>query len=163
MPNTAFGSKVTGRHEGGFRSFSGTIQVDPETNKASGRIVLDATSTETGNPRRDFKMHEKVLESRNYPDFIFGVERISGSLHRTGRSEVQLHGYLEMHGTRRPLDLPATVLVEGNRVQANASLTIPYLEWGLKDPSFFVLRVEKEVRVTVKAVGRLAAVHDEDA
>ena len=142
---------------GSLKAESGTIQVDPETNKGSGWIVIDATSTETGNARRDSKMHEKILESRRFPDITFNVERISGSLHRAGRSEVQLHGYLEMHGVRRPLALPATVLVEGNRVQATASFTIPYVEWGLKDPSFFVLRVEKEVRVTIKAAGHLAS------
>lgn len=143
--------------KGSLKAESGTIRIDPETNKASGSVVLDATSAETGNSRRDFKMHEKILESRQYPDIVFHIERISGALHRAGRSEVQLHGYLEMHGTRRPIALPATVLAEGNRVQATAVLTIPYLEWGLKDPSFFVLRVDKEVRVTVKAAGRLAS------
>lgn len=143
--------------KGSLKAESGTIQVDPDTGKATGWVVLDATSAQTGNARRDAKMHEKILESRRYPDIVFSVERISGSLHRGGRSEVQLHGYLEMHGVRRPIALPATVLVEGDRVQATASLTVPYLEWGLKDPSFFILRVEKEVRVTVKATGRLAS------
>ena len=141
---------------GSLKAESGTVQVDSETGKASGWIVLDATSAETGNPRRDHKMHEKILESRRYPDIVFSVERISGALQRAGRSEVQLHGGLEMHGTSRPIALPATVLVEGDRVRATAYLTVPYLEWGLKDPSFFILRVAKEVRLVIKAAGRLS-------
>ncbi len=141
---------------GSLRAESGTVQVDPETGKASGWIVLDATSATTGNSRRDKKMHEKILESRRYPDIVFHVERISGALQRAGRSEVQLHGALEMHGTRRPIAMPATVLVEGDRARATAYLTVPYLEWGLKDPSFFVLRVAKEVRVVVRAAGHLS-------
>jgi polyisoprenoid-binding protein YceI len=141
---------------GSLRAESGTVQVDTETGRANGWIVLDATSAQTGNSRRDFKMHEKILESRRYPDMVFQVERISGALQRTGRSEVQLHGGLEMHGTRRPIALPATVLVEGDQVRATAYLTVPYLEWGLSDPSFFILRVAKEVRVVVQAAGHLA-------
>lgn len=141
---------------GSLRTENGTIQVDPSTGSASGWVMLDATSARTGSSRRDHKMHEKVLESRRYPDIVFSLERISGGLQRAGRSEVQLHGTLEMHGTRRPVALPATILAEGNRVRANAVLTIPYLEWGMKDPSFFVLRVAKEVRVVIRATGRLS-------
>ena len=52
-----------------------------------------------------------------------------------------------MHGVRKPAVLPAAVLVEGDRIRATGRLTVPYLEWGLQDPSFFLLRVAKEVRV----------------
>ena len=48
---------------GSLRAREGRIVLDPETGEASGRIVLDATSAETGNRRRDDKMHEKILES----------------------------------------------------------------------------------------------------
>ena len=141
---------------GSLRVREGAIRFDPATGAAEGSIVLDATSATTGNPRRDRKMHEKVLESRRFPDMVFTVERISGAMKETGRSDVQLHGILEMHGTRRPIALPATAIVEGDRVTATGSVDIPYLEWGLADPSFFILRVAKKVHVEIKASGRLS-------
>jgi polyisoprenoid-binding protein YceI len=143
--------------DGLLHARSGTLQLDPEAETARGRIVLDAGSAETGNSERDKKMHEKILESRLFPEIVFDVDRISGTLHRKGRSDVLLSGTIEMHGVRRPASLPATILAEGDRIRATGHLTIPYLEWGLRDPSFFVLRVAKEVQVTIDATGRLAA------
>jgi polyisoprenoid-binding protein YceI len=141
---------------GTVRAKEGTIRFDPATGAAEGWVVLDATSAQTGNSRRDRKMHEKILESRRFPDITFTVARISGTINSGGRSDIQLRGTLEMHGTSRPVDLPATVIVNGEQATATGFLTVPYLEWGLDDPSFLLLRVAKEVRVEIKAAGRLS-------
>lgn len=141
---------------GSLRAERGMIRFDLATGAAEGTVVLDATSASTGNSRRDRKMHEKILESERFPDMVFSVERISGVMKEEGRNDIQLHGILEMHGTRRPIALPATALVDGDRVTATGALDIPYMEWGLADPSFFILRVAKEVHVEVKASGRLS-------
>jgi polyisoprenoid-binding protein YceI len=142
--------------EGSLRAKEGKIDFDPETGQASGRIVLDATSAKTGNSRRDAKMHVKILESPKYPEMIYTVERISGTLNRAGRSDIELHGTLDMHGVQRPLDLVGTAKADGDRITAIGRVTIPYLEWGMLDPSFFILRVEKQVHVEVKASGHLS-------
>jgi polyisoprenoid-binding protein YceI len=102
-------------------------------------------------------MHEKILESQRYPEMVFEIERLSGKLNPVGQSEIELHGTLEMHSTRRPIAMPATVVTaDGKTVTGTGTLILSYLEWGLADPSFFLLRVEKEVHVTVKAVGRIS-------
>jgi polyisoprenoid-binding protein YceI len=142
--------------DGTLRAKEGTVRVDTETGAANGRIVLDATSARTGNDRRDHKMHEKILESQRYPEMVFEVERLSGKLNLMGQSEIELHGTLEMHGTRRPIALPATVISNGKTVTGTGTLILSYLDWGLPDPSVFLLRVEKEVHVTVKAAGKIA-------
>ena len=142
--------------DGSLRAKQGTLRIDSETGQASGWIVLDATSAQTGNSRRDRKMHEKILESRRFPDVVFDVQRVTGKINLTGRSELQLQGILDFHGDRHSLALPVVASSDGHRVTATGSLVIPYVDWGLRDPSFFLLRVEKEVRVTVKAVGHLS-------
>lgn len=152
-----FGATLHSVH-GSLRATEGRIELDPATGQASGRIVLDATSAETGNARRDAKMHEKILESERYPQMVYTVRRVTGSLNPAGRSELQLHGDLQMHGVSRPLDVLATAQVADGRVTAEGTVTLPYLDWGMDDPSFFVLRVEKQVHVTLDAVGRLTIV-----
>jgi polyisoprenoid-binding protein YceI len=145
------------RVDGTLRAKEGTINIDPEAGTASGRIVIDATSAKTGNARRDRKMHAKILESQRYPEMVFEIERLSGKLNPIGQSEIELHGTLEMHGTRRPIALPVTVMtIDGKTVTGTGTLILSYLKWGLADPSFFILRVEKEVRVTVKAAGKIS-------
>jgi len=63
---------------------------------------------------------------------------------------------LELHGTKRPMDLTVVATSDGTQVKGTGMMIVHYLDWGLKDPSFFLLRVEKEVRVTIHAVGRLS-------
>ena len=56
---------------GTFRVKRGTLSFDSASGKASGEIVVDATSGESGNDSRDHKMHNEVLESSKYTEVIF--------------------------------------------------------------------------------------------
>ena len=133
----------------------GQITLLPENGLAAGRIVLDLGSAETGVARRDRKMREKILETPTYPLAVFYPERIDGHLHREGSSDLQIHGRLDFHGASHEIGIVSTATTHGDRVTANGFFTIPYISWGLRDPSFFILRVAKEVQVEIRAVGRL--------
>ena len=134
---------------------SGVLRFDLATGRGTGDVVMDLTNAETGNTRRDRKMHRKILETGRFPRAVFHLERIDGALHRQGTSELQLHGLHDFHGATHRVSLPAVARVQGDRVTADGVLTIPYVQWGLDDPSIFLLRVGKEVKVQIKAVGRL--------
>ncbi len=133
----------------------GRLQYDPATRAADGRVVVDLTSATTGNERRDEKMHEKILETGRYPQAVFTVERMTGAYNAIGRSDLQVHGTLDIHGATHPVTFPAEVRTENDRVTARGHLTIPYVEWGLDDPSFLVFRVAKTVDVTLEVAGTL--------
>jgi len=142
--------------DGTIQVSAGKIQLELATGKASGEIVIDMTSAQTGNERRDKKMHEKILETARYPQAVLHVERVDGELHREGRSEIQLHGTLDFHGASHVIALPVVAIAKDDHVTASGMLTIPYVEWGLTDPSVFLLRVEKAVKVEVHAVGKVS-------
>jgi len=135
---------------------AGEIRLDPVSGRASGTISVDATSARTGNAKRDRTMHEKVLESSAFPRFVFHAESVEGALPASGTAALELHGRISIHGGDHPLTLPAEVRVEGDRIEATSRFTIPYVEWGMRDPSFFLLRVAKRVEVTVTTEGHLA-------
>jgi len=46
---------------GTFKLKSGSVTFDPKSGDASGEIIVDATSGESGNHARDQKMHKEIL------------------------------------------------------------------------------------------------------
>lgn len=142
--------------EGHLGSASGRIAFDPESGLATGEVEIDLTRADTGIERRDRKMHQQVLETDRHPTAVYTVERVDlpGPIQQ-GRNEVQLHGVLEFHGSSHPVAVPAVAVLDGQRVSATGWLEIPYVDWGLTDPSFFVLRVAKTVRVELEVAGSI--------
>jgi len=135
---------------------SGRIAFDPASGWATGQVVIDLARADTGIDRRDKKMHEKVLATDRYPEAVYTIDRIDlpASLQQ-GRNDVQLHGVLELQGKTHEVAVPAVAEVEGDQVTATGWIDVPYVDWGLPDPSFFVLRVGKTVRVELAIGGAL--------
>jgi len=142
--------------EGRFAPPSGRIEFDDVTGEATGRVVVDLTTGQTGIARRDRRMLDEVLETGSYPSAVFRPVRLAGRLVVPGSSRLTLSGVLEFHGADRGLEVPVTVDVVGDRLTGNASISVPYVAWGLKDPSFFVLRVAKEVAVHLTIEGTIS-------
>ena len=63
---------------GNFRLTSGAITFDPATGKASGILVVDAASGESGNHSRDRKMTKEILEAGKFPELTFTARGSSG-------------------------------------------------------------------------------------
>lgn len=138
---------------GTFTVKSGTLRLDPSTGKASGEIVVLATSGESGNDSRDRKMHTEVLESERFPEIVFRPDRVDGKVSLSGHNSVQVHGTLNLHGSDHELTVAVEADLAADRWKGTASFTIPYVEWGLKNPSNFFLRVDRAVKVEVEMAG----------
>jgi polyisoprenoid-binding protein YceI len=131
----------------------GVIRFDPDTGEASGEVVFDARRTVTGNEDRDQKMHRKVLESELYPEIVFVPESIVGRVPESGAGAIELGGAVTVHGASHPVVIKVELTRDGDRVHASGSLPIPYVAWGMKNPSVLVLRVAKEVDVALDVEG----------
>ena len=138
---------------GTFSLKSGTVYIDPESGKAGGEIIVQATSGNTGNSSRDGRMQREILETAKYPDAVFRPEQIEGKVARSGTSDVKLHGVILLHG--REHDIVAAVHAElaAGRWKGTARFDVPYIEWGLKDPSNWLLRVKPVVHVELEMLG----------
>jgi polyisoprenoid-binding protein YceI len=142
---------------GTFRVKSGVIRFDPATGAASGMVAVDATSGQTWNKRRDHTMHRDVLHSERYPEITFTPTRIGGALLPQGESKVQVEGVLRLQGNDHAITLPCQVQVMGNELRATSQFVVPYVAWGLKNPSSFLLHVADKVELSIVATGKLSA------
>ncbi len=134
---------------------TGQIRFDAETGVAAGEVSIDARRADTGHKKRDKAMHKKVLDSEHHPLIVFKPERLEGEIAAEGASDVQLHGTVTLLGADHPLTLPTRVEIAGGVVTSRTTFAVPYVEWGLHDPSIFFLRVAKVVDVTIAATGKL--------
>ena len=96
-------------------------------------------------------MHNKVLLSADHPLIRLRASSYEGTLSPEGASEITLVGSMEVLGTEHPIRVPISVKIDGDTATVDASLSVPYVEWGLDDPSTFVLKVGKEVPVVVRS------------
>ena len=138
---------------GTFAVKSGRLLLDPQTGTASGEIVVLATSGESGNSSRDEKMHKVVLESAKFPDVAFRPTQVEGKLAASGNSDVQLHGVFLLHGSAHELTVPVHAVMNSGKWQGTAKFQVPYIQWGLKDPSNWLLKVKPAVQVELDLVG----------
>jgi polyisoprenoid-binding protein YceI len=148
-------SDLHGGVHGTFKLKRGTIQFDPESGAASGELVVDATSGDSGSNGRDSRMHKNILESAKYPDIVFTPDRVEGKVAMEGDSEVQVHGVFRIHGGDHEVTLPAKTHVAGGKITADIRFPVPYVKWGMKNPSILIMRVGDTVIIEIHAVGRL--------
>jgi polyisoprenoid-binding protein YceI len=140
---------------GTFQLKQGRIEFDPAAKTISGQVIVDAASGNSGSGARDKRMNKNVLESQRYPEIRFTPARITGGISLTNSSPVIVTGAFEIHGEPHQVAIPMNVRIDGETVTARAEFVVPYVAWGMKDPSTFVLRVDKKVTVDVVAIGRI--------
>lgn len=151
--------------QGTFKLQRGEIHMDPITGKASGVIVVDATSGDSGDSSRDHKMHAEIIESTKYPEIAFSPMQLNAqpghtlkeSLEQKGTTHVRADGIFRLHGQDHDVTLDLDVQNQGNgRIAISSAFRIPYIKWGLKSPNTFILRVSDTVQLEIHASGEIA-------
>jgi polyisoprenoid-binding protein YceI len=141
---------------GTFKLKGGLVSFDPATGVAEGELLVDLATGESGNKDRDAKMQKEVLQSDKYPDAFFHPAKITGTLKPGATQTITAEGSFNIHGSDHPSKLQIDVRLEGDQATATTHFAIPYVAWGMKDPSVLLLRVGKEVDVDVVAHGAIS-------
>ena len=144
---------------GKFKLAHGTISADLATGEASGSIVVDARSGDTGIGARDNEMRESVLEAQKYPEIIFAPRHAIGKLEKDGQFQAKLEGVLTIHGARHEIITEVQGRLVGNSLTAACHFSVPYVDWGMRDPSLFFLTVSKRVEIDIATEGRISSLH----
>jgi polyisoprenoid-binding protein YceI len=144
---------------GTFKLKGGALAIDPNSTLAQGEILVDATTAHIANPVKDRQMHEDVLETQRYPAIFFHVEHLRGQVPKAdGSGDVIAEGMLNIHGADHPFQMKVHLVRQDDTVTAMTHFTVPYVEWGMKDPRGTFLRYAKTADIDVIAKGTIRSV-----
>lgn len=124
------GSKVTGKHDGGFKTFTGHFTIkDGAPVGNDHRVEIDMTST--------WSDAEKLTEHLKADDF-FNVAQFPKatfdvtSLTKGENNSWTVAGNFNLHGVEKNISFPATVVEEGDTVKITAEFNINRQDFGIK-------------------------------
>lgn len=139
---------------GVFKLKNGVIHFNPANGNASGLVVIDAASGNSDNGVRDHRMNKNILETDRYAEITFTPDRVSGDVVLSGSCQVQVHGQFRIHGTDHEMTLPFQLQADAGQLTAATHFPVPYVKWGMKNPSTFMLKVNETVDINIHAAGR---------
>lgn len=144
---------------GTFAVTRGMMSFDSASGKAAGEIVVNAKSGESGNDGRDSRMHKEILETTKYPEVVFRPAQIEGKVAPAGTSDVTVRGTLSVHGTDHEVVSQVHAELSGSDWKGTAKFDVPYVDWGIKNPSNFFLKASKVVSIEVEMAGSVQSSH----
>jgi polyisoprenoid-binding protein YceI len=141
---------------GTFHVQSGSIDFDRSTPRMSGSVVVLAGSGKTGNDSRDKKMNKDILKVEQHATVSFEPKTYAGTIARSGDSTIQVTGIFTLLGTSHEITIPMLVHLEGGSATARAHFVVPYVQWGLKNPSFLIWKADNDVAIDLNLVGTIS-------
>jgi hypothetical protein len=141
---------------GTFHIQSGSIEFDHSAPKMSGSVAVLAGSGKTGNDRRDQKMNKDILKVDQYTTVSFAPKTYSGTIAPSGDSTIQVSGVFILLGNPHDLTIPMQIHMDGSKATARAQFVVPYVQWGLKNPSFMFWKAENNVAIDLNLVGQVS-------
>ncbi len=150
--------KLNTTHElvnGIFHVQSGSIEFEPSIPKMSGSVTVLAGSGKTGNDSRDKRMYKEILVVKQYATVSFEPKTYTGTLAASGESTIQVTGSFTLLGKPHEITIPVVVSLDGSRVNAKAHFLLPYVQWGLKNPSFLIWKADNEVAIDLSLTGQV--------
>ena len=141
---------------GTFHIQSGSIEFDRGAPKMSGSVIVLADSGKTGNSSRDKKMNNDILKVEQYATVSFEPKTYAGAFAASGDSNIQVTGIFTLLGTPHEITVPMLVHLDGAGATAKTHFVVPYVNWGLKNPSFLVWKADNDVAIDLNLRGTIS-------
>jgi polyisoprenoid-binding protein YceI len=126
------GSKVTGRHEGGFNKFTGAIDLvngKPEESKVHVDIDTASVFTDADGLTKHLQTGD-FFDVEKFPKAGFGSTSIVADTAK-GANAYTVTGDLELRGVRKAVTFPATIVVTPSEVTVNSEFSINRKDFGI--------------------------------
>jgi polyisoprenoid-binding protein YceI len=141
---------------GTFHIQPGSIEFDRSNPKMSGLVVVLAGSGKTGNGIRDKRMNKDILEVDQFTTVSFAPKTYTGTIAPSGDSTIQVSGVFTLLGNPHDLTIPMQIHIDGSKATARTQFVVPYIQWGLKNPSFLFWKAENNVAIDLNLVGQVS-------
>ena len=151
--------KLNTTHEvvnGTFHIQSGSINFDRTASHISGIVIVAAGSGKTGNDSRDKKMNKDILKVAQFATVSFAPKAYNGTIAASGDSTIQVSGVFTLLGTAHDLSIPMQIHLDGSKATAKGQFNVPYVQWGLKNPSFMIWKADNDVAMDFNLVGQVS-------
>jgi hypothetical protein len=73
----------------------------------------------------------------------------------TGTSSVEIIGSFLIHGETHEITIPMKLQMSQQEITATGKFIVPYVRWGMKNPSTFLLKVNQEVEIDLTAIAHV--------
>lgn len=128
------GAKITGKHDGAFKTFSGKIQMrdaaaGPTAGAVNVEIEVASISADVEKLTNHLKSPE-LLDAAQFPKARF----TSTSVTAQKESSYLVTGTFELHGVTKQISFPATIRAEADKVDADAEFAINRKDFGIVYP-----------------------------
>ncbi|MGQ0540408.1 MAG: YceI family protein [Blastocatellia bacterium] len=126
------GSKVTGKHDGGFKQFTGTIDLvngKPEESSVSVDIETASVFTDAGGLTEHLQTGD-FFEVSKFPKASFKSTKIAADASK-GTDNYIVTGDLELRGVKKSVSFPATIKVSDAEVAVNSEFSINRKDFGI--------------------------------
>ena len=149
------GSKVTGKHDGGFKAFTGTIDLvnnKPEESKVS--VDIDATSIYSDNDTLTGHLKSAdFFEVEKYPKATFVSTKIVPDAAK-GAGNYTITGDFNLHGQTKSITYPAKITVSGTDVLVESEFSINRKDFGIAyaGKADDLIRDDVVIKLNLKAV-----------
>jgi polyisoprenoid-binding protein YceI len=119
------GSKVTGKHDGGFNKFSGNINlVNAKAEESSVKVDIDIASIYTNEDALTKHLQTAdFFDVEKYPKATFVSTKIAPDA-EGGEGNYTVTGDLELHGVKKSVTFPAKITISDSDVTVNSEFSI---------------------------------------
>ena len=151
------GSKVTGSHDGGFESFTGSVSITDGTPEGSSvEVTIDMNSLWSDNDNLTGHLKsDDFFDVENHPTASFTSTEIAAS----AEGGHTLTGNLDLHGVTKQISFPATISVGEGGFTANAEFSINRMDFEIVYPGKpdDLIREEVLIKLDLRSAGYGAA------
>src|SRR5215470_17952389 len=126
------GSKAQGKHDGGFRTFTGTLELNDKGAPKSLNLEIETASifTDTGKLTNHLKTKD-FFDVAKFPKATFASTKIEPAAKDAKDATHQVTGKLTLHGETKEISFPISVKAGNDGLSGTSKFEIDRLDFGM--------------------------------